>query len=230
MLLAQGSFCLLQTVLRLGEPISQLAYMEVHLDVSEVDYVTCRLVRRTQHARALQALGLNKNPNSTGSDADADEEPSGRTPIKLIQTEEPHTGGAMLAEASSKLHAGVAESSRRDVNATTQRPDDSILTPKADHGMADNGGLVHNTGADKRVADGAAACQSREPAQLTAATRKAAIPSQQARIAADLEQSPAAVASSQDWPADLPASSSAPASDRQVLYFPSLADLLPFVP
>lgn len=48
----------LQTLLTVGRPISQLAYVEVHLHVQPDNHVRCELIRVSQHSKALQALGL----------------------------------------------------------------------------------------------------------------------------------------------------------------------------
>lgn len=72
----------LQTLLTVGRPISQLAYVEVHLHVQPDNHVRCELIRVSQHSKALQALGLqDASPakaatKDTSTDTDTDTQPA----------------------------------------------------------------------------------------------------------------------------------------------------------
>ena len=210
-------FCFVQTVLRSGEPISQLAYVEVHLQVTDTGHVSCRLVRRTQHAKALQALGLQKDSAAAGGDADADaEEPSIRTPIKLIQTDEP--------ELSSTPRARQLTAWTKASDASLQKPEPDGTTPKGQSTSHTTG--AHDSvkaGVDTVVGDTVNTVSGGVSEAPTAQKSKAgSVASRPEAVDADaslaqLGQSPAAAASSLDWPAaDAPASSSAPLPNRQV--------------
>lgn len=209
----------MQTVLRSGEPISQLAYVEVHLQVTDTGHVSCRLVRRTQHAKALQALGLQKDSAAAGSDADA-EEPSTRTPIKLIQTDEPETSRTFRA---------------RQLTAWTKVSDASLQKPEPDDAAPNGQSASHTTDAQDSVKAGVdtvigdtvvgdtANTVSRGVNEKPTAQKSKAVSVASRPEAVDADtclaqpgQSPAAVASSLDWPADAPATSSAPPPHRQV--------------
>ncbi|KAL3149135.1 hypothetical protein ABBQ32_001972 [Trebouxia sp. C0010 RCD-2024] len=71
-----------ETLLTVGRPISQLAYVEVHLHVQPDNHVRCELIRVSQHSKALQALGLqDASPakaatKDTSTDTDTDTQPA----------------------------------------------------------------------------------------------------------------------------------------------------------
>ena len=66
----------LQTLLRVGRPISQLAYVEVHLHVQPSGHVKCELVRVSQHSKALQALGLQDSSPAKPAAQDSNSQPA----------------------------------------------------------------------------------------------------------------------------------------------------------
>ena len=59
-------------LLREGQYISQLAYVEVHLTVEADGYVSCKLVRVSQHSKALEGLGLRDSPVKPTADNQQD--------------------------------------------------------------------------------------------------------------------------------------------------------------
>lgn len=219
-------FGVLQTVLRLGEPISQLAYLEVHLHVSETEYVTCRLVRRTQHARALQALGLKKNPDSADSNTDSDEEPSARTPIKLIPSDEPDAGAAVLKSGSNKAPVDQMAVWNSQPPAAQEKPDHYNATTGAALAMSSDPGVDPEPRSDAKgtlgvgaeTSQNGAAHQPAETAQNKAAHQSPASPkavsSQQGNTAVESGHSPAATASSSSWPTAIARGPSASVHDR----------------
>lgn len=217
--------------------------MEVHLHVTDTGSVICQLVRRTQHARALQALGLQKDSASLGSDADADES-SVRTPIKLIQTD-------ASEDASSDPQAGQATPWRQSLKSSLQQPDSEAIVMIASRSKSEAQAVHQRVRADTEGAacetTGAAGSVARIAADTSAAAghtnsaagdtngaagavanahdgRTEAMSLSQRNKPELLEtsvsavgsvQMPAAAASSLGWPAEVPSRSSAPISDRQ---------------
>ena len=77
----------------MGQPISQLAYVEVHLHVQPDGHVKCELIRVSQHSKALQALGLQDSSPSKPSPEDKDLQAA-------ADTAEPHTAASHQAQAA----------------------------------------------------------------------------------------------------------------------------------
>ncbi|DBA97431.1 hypothetical protein WJX77_010396 [Trebouxia sp. C0004] len=106
-----------ETLLRVGRPISQLAYVEVHLHVHQSGYVKCALIRVSQHSKALQALGLqDSSPSKPGPDG-ADPQPvaepklehlEGVTIESVFQKGAADAHAAATADAASGTNAGAA--------------------------------------------------------------------------------------------------------------------------
>ena len=216
------------------------------MHVTDTGYVVCQLVRRTQHARALQALGLQKD--SAGSDADA-EEPSARTPIKLIQSD--------AEGVNSNLQARRATPWTQPSNSSLQQPDSVITMGKSEAQVvhqsvrADADGAACDTTATDSMAgiaggtadaagntqtasgntDGAAGGTTDAPDGRTKAMSLASPDRSKSELPDTLAsairpvQTPAAAASSLDWPAEIPTRSSASAPDRQVPARQVLTDL-----
>ncbi len=94
----------LQTLLRVGRPISQLAYVEVHLHVQQSGYVKCELIRVSQHSKALQALGLQDSSPSKPS-------PEGTHPQPVAEPKMEHLEGvtieSVFQQGATDAHAAA---------------------------------------------------------------------------------------------------------------------------
>lgn len=228
------AFVLLQTVLRLGSPISQLAYVEVHLSVTETGHVFCQLVRRSQHSRALQALGLQKDATSP-LDTDPQDDPSDDTSTRRViripsegpahlqlhpsQATRRHTTD-MSSQADAQhavcLQAKPRPAATAEPQSATQ-PEGTATVP----GPLQQGGTLPEgvlTEAGPGLVQQSAA-KTISPALSTGTLPVGSSPLNQEALAliasgASMGHSPAALASSQDWPAETPAGASAPVADR----------------
>jgi len=93
-----------------GRPISQLAYVEVHLHMQQSGYVKCELIRVSQHSKALQALGLQDSspskPNFEGTDPQPVAEPK-MEHLEGVTIESVFQQGAADAHAAATADAGA---------------------------------------------------------------------------------------------------------------------------
>ncbi len=104
----------MQTLLRVGRPISQLAYVEVHLHVQQSSYVKCELIRVSQHSKALQALGLQDSSPSKPS-------PEGTNPQPVAEPKMEHLEGvtieSVFQQGTADTHAAATADAGNDAGA-----------------------------------------------------------------------------------------------------------------
>ena len=118
----------LQTLLRVGEPISQLAYVEVHLHVQPDQHIKCELIRVSQHSKALQALGLqDASPSKPAAkDADTDTQPV-QAPA---QSSAPSTA-EVVAEAAAESTAAAEQPPAADQHSSVDQQSEAVHKPLA---------------------------------------------------------------------------------------------------
>lgn len=95
----------------MGRPISQLAYVEVHLHVQQSGYVKCELIRVSQHSKALQALGLQDSSPSKPSPEGTHPQPVAEPKLEHLEgvtIESVFQQGATDAHAATTADAGGA--------------------------------------------------------------------------------------------------------------------------
>ena len=114
----------LQTLLRLGDPISQLAYVEVHLHVQPDNHVKCELIRVSQYSKALQALGLQDASPSKPAAKDASND-TDTQPVQAPAQSSAHS----TAEAAAKA---AAESAPAAEQPPTVSPPAGVQAQAAD--------------------------------------------------------------------------------------------------
>lgn len=100
----------MQTLLRVGEPISQLAYVEVHLHVQPDNHIKCELIRVSQHSKALQALGLqDASPSKPAAkDAETDTQPV-QAPAQSSAPSAAQTAAQTAAQAAAESAAATEQ-------------------------------------------------------------------------------------------------------------------------
>lgn len=136
-----------QTLLTVGRPISQLAYVEVHLHVQPDNHVRCELIRVSQHSKALQALGLQDaspaKPAPKDKDTDTEPQPAEEpapSPVEAaaaaeqqttalqpagvqLQATDQHSSVTQRAEAVQKVPASSSPQGQfRSGSASQQQP------------------------------------------------------------------------------------------------------------
>ena len=98
----------------MGRPISQLAYVEVHLHVQQSGYVKCELIRVSQHSKALQALGLQDSSPSKPS-------PEGTHPQPVAQPKMERLEGvtieSVFQQGTTDAHAAATADAGTDAGA-----------------------------------------------------------------------------------------------------------------
>lgn len=104
----------LQTLLRVGRPISQLAYVEVHLHVQQSGYVKCELIRVSQHSKALQALGLQDSSPSKPSPEDTHPQPVAEPKMEHL---EGVTIESVFQQGATDAHAAATADAATDAGA-----------------------------------------------------------------------------------------------------------------
>lgn len=135
-LLRYSQLLLLQTLLGIGRPISQLVYMEVHLHVEANDHVRCELSRVTQHSRALKTLGLQDNSpaKSATEEQDAQSAETAIPQTEALQPEvvasEPAAQAADVAPAAPGAAASTAGAATA-AGVSTFRPEHAGNTQHA---------------------------------------------------------------------------------------------------
>ena len=181
-LLRHSQLLLLQTLLGIGRPISQLVYMEVHLHVEANDHVRCELSRVTQHSRALKTLGLQDNSPAKSATEEQDA-PSAETAIPQTEPLQPEvvasepaaqaadvapaapgaaasTAGAATAPGVSTFrpeHAGNLQLAGNLRAAASLQPFDSLHRSdslKQADGVQHAGSLQHVRSAGRKAAAG----------------------------------------------------------------------------
>ncbi|DBB09234.1 TPA: hypothetical protein ACH3X3_007818 [Trebouxia sp. C0006] len=101
-----------ETLLRVGRPISQLAYVEVHLHVQQSGYVKCELIRVSQHSKALQALGLQDSSPSKPS-------PEGAHPQAVAEPKMEHLEGVTIESVFKQGTADAHAAATADAGGAT---------------------------------------------------------------------------------------------------------------
>ena len=138
----------------MGQPISQLAYVEVHLHVQPDGHIKCELIRVSQHSKALQALGLqDSSPSKPGLES--------KDLPAAAETAEPHTVDSHQAQAADSQ----AVSQPPAVGTPAATATDSIVDgEKADHSGQEAEshvlGAAHQAAADGTAGDAAALSRS----------------------------------------------------------------------
>lgn len=108
----------------MGRPISQLAYVEVHLHVQQNSYVKCELIRVSQHSKALQALGLQDSSPSKPS-------PEGTHPQPAAQPKMEHLEGVTIESVFQQGTADAHAAATADAGGAT----DPAAAGVGDHGV-----------------------------------------------------------------------------------------------